>query len=95
MSPILVINVETLPSPRDNHTVWNISRSAGGLRAMYMANLVFLKTESHFRCIKNRWDYNDNDEKIPNFMLGAYINRYAKYFSKKDLITAIIKNNEV
>jgi hypothetical protein len=54
------------------------------------ANLVILRTSTHFRCVKNRFDYSSNDEKIPNRLLEAYLLNYVEYFTKEEILNSLI-----
>ena len=86
MKRILIIPVESLDV--------SLMELTGGpdylYRPILMASLVFVKTKTHFRCIKNRWhDPSSPDEKIPNIFLIDYILRYEELFSKQELIECI------
>jgi hypothetical protein len=86
MKRILIISVESLDV--------NLMELTGGpdylYRPIFMANLVFVKTKTHFRCVKNRWDdVSAPDEKIPNSLLAEYILTYEGFFTKEELIECI------
>jgi hypothetical protein len=57
--------------------------------AVAEANLVILKTPTHFCCIKNRWIKEDVTEKIPNFLLVDYLKKFEQYFTKEELLESL------
>lgn len=59
-------------------------------RILFDSNLLIVKSPTHFRCIKNRWDETADDEKIPNSLLKAYIMQYKENFSNEELIDSLI-----
>jgi hypothetical protein len=59
-------------------------------RAIAEANMVILKTPTHFRCVKNRWDADGDDEKIPNFLLKTFLMKYADNFTAEELIDSLL-----
>jgi hypothetical protein len=54
------------------------------------AAIVIVSDGTYFRCVKNRHDTLARDEKIPLESLAAYIMRYEQYFTKEDLVEALI-----
>jgi hypothetical protein len=56
-----------------------------------MCALYVLRTPTHFRPIKNRYQKIDNEELIPNFMLRSYLDRFLTKY-KDDYIFNLIGN---
>jgi len=59
-------------------------------RAIMEANMVILKSPTHFRCVKNRWAVDGDDDKIPNFLLKTYLLKYADNFTTEELIESLL-----
>lgn len=59
-------------------------------KKLLCAGLAIVADGEYFRCVKNRYDSVAEDEKIPLGLLNAYIMRYSKYFSKEDLVNALV-----
>ena len=60
------------------------------LRSVHEANMVIIKSPTHFRCIKNRWEETTNDEKIPNYLLKDFLLKYKDQFTPKELIESFL-----
>jgi hypothetical protein len=59
-------------------------------RAICMASIVIVKTTTHFRCLKNRWDDPSSpDAKIPNNLMKSYLLLYKDLFTKEELIESL------
>lgn len=56
---------------------------------IHAAAVVIFTDGIHFRCVKNRWAFSAEDEKIPLSMLVPYLMQYEKYFTKEDLLIAL------
>jgi hypothetical protein len=61
------------------------------MEELLMSSLYILRTSTHFRPIKNRFQKIDNAELIPNFMLRAYLDRFLTKY-KDDYIFNLIGN---
>jgi hypothetical protein len=59
-------------------------------RDIQMASLVLIKTETHFKAVKNRWDAAERGDRIPNFLFQAFLLRYAHYFDTRDIQEALL-----
>ena len=57
--------------------------------AMMRANMVILKSPTHFRCIKNRWAADEN-EKIPNSLFKSYLLLFKEHFTAEDIIESLL-----
>ena len=79
---ILVIPVTNL------RTSWFNLR---GVKAadVQMASLVILKTKTHFKATKNRWDDAKSGDRIPNFLFLDFLLRYSQYFTEEDVEDAL------
>ena len=58
-------------------------------RDVQMASLVILRTKTHFKAIKNRWDAAQSGDRIPNFLFQGFLLRYAHYFDMCDIQEAL------
>lgn len=58
--------------------------------SLHQAYIVIAKTRTHFRCIKNRFDIADADEKIPIFLLTPYLMRYKDNFTVEELMDSLL-----
>jgi hypothetical protein len=61
------------------------------MEEVLMSSLYILRTPTHFRPIKNRFQKIDNAELIPNFMLRAYLDRFLTKY-KDDYIFNLVGN---
>lgn len=79
---ILVIPVTNL------RTSWFNVR---GVKApdVQMASLVILKTKTHFKAVKNRWDDARPGDRIPNFLFLNFLLKYSEYFDEEDIEAAL------
>lgn len=90
MKKILIIKVSSLVK-KGIPGVHYVGRSSlKNYDGLYLACLVICKSSTHFRCVVNRWDVTDIDEKIPNFLLPAYIMKYKDNFTTEEIIESIL-----
>jgi hypothetical protein len=55
------------------------------------ADMVIVKTPTHFRCLKHRYIYDGApDEKIPNRFLKQYLMEHADKFTTENLIDSLL-----
>ena len=97
MKALLIINVKDLKA-----NPFSVSGSRVGIpmRHVSEAGIVIIKTETHFRCIKNRWITPVNDEKIPLSLLKDYISKHREqlveaYISQMEAIIRAQDPNEI
>jgi hypothetical protein len=82
MSKILIYPVDDLDA-----SIFDVPKIQ--FRRICEAALVVLKTPTHFRVVKNRFDDSTDDEKIPNFLFIDYILRYKDRLSDEDIAEAL------
>ena len=87
MKKLLIISVPELEGKGISYSQIGCSMPH---RAIMEANMVIIKSPTHFRCVKNRWSANGDDEKIPNFLLKTYLMKYSDNFTTEDLIESLL-----
>lgn len=90
MKKLLIIKVPDLE--REGVPGINFKSTMGitmPMNAILNAGLVILKSPTHFRCVKNRWSADEN-EKIPNSLLKAYILLHKEHFTAEDIIESLL-----
>ena len=85
MKKLLILNVNHINDATNTLRSYNVRSEQ-----LFQANIVIAKTPTHFRCIKNRFDISEEDEKIPIFLLTPYLMRYKDNFTVEELMNSLL-----